>query len=728
MKQSIKKVLALVLCLSLCALMGSAALAETFTGTAKGFGGDITVTLDVADGKVVAIDIDAPNETPAIGGAAAEALKEAILASGSTEVEAVSGATFTSEGVKMACATALAGQSGAERAALTDGTYTASAWGFGLTKKLPVTVTVEGGKIAAIEVDPDNSETASVLQSAIDLLIPRIIAYQSVGVDAITGATGSSSGIKAAVLDAIKQAGGDEIAYSKAVTYEAGPDEEYTVDIVVAGFGGAGATAAMAAAEGGASVMVLEKAGKIGGTSAVTGGPMSVNEEADVAANGGEPLADEAEFLNDWLSYTTVDGQQDARPEVIARTIDLSGDTNTWLKGHGFSFTPAVNFLGGKYKIYTPWEGAKALTQGMFQHLADDFTALGGQYMLETEVCGLLFEDGKVAGVEAVRYDGTKVIVKAKKVILATGGFGGGYDMMNKYLGEDWRLYGMAQNDGAGVALAVQAGAATRNIDMPPMSHFAAPEVITNCFESAFDNDIPYALASTSEILTVNKAGKRFLNEEQIQYTAYVGGSRFYTIYSSEQIDILREKGFAKDASGRYLNHFGVGGVPTADVPMTNIDAALEQGIKAGFIFKAASLEELAGLIGAKNGVMTAETLLATVAEYNQGVESKNDALGKSEASYERLGAIKDGCEYYIAVTGAPYIYSTCGGVDVDENMRVLDAEGKVIDNLYAVGTDSMGVLFTNKKGYANYGGVAQSYSLVSGFIAGQDAAGSLAE
>ena len=728
-----KRILSLAICIAMLLTMaGTVALAETATGTgtSKGFGGDITVVVTLDGDVITDLEITAPDETPTVGGAAIEPLKEAILVANGPDIDGISGASMTSSGVKLATELAIADAKGeTAEAALTDGTYTGSAWGFGLTAKLPVTVVIVDGKIASIEVGEENSETASVLQSAIDLLIPRIIEYQSVGVDSITGATGSSAGIKAAVLDAIVQAGGSEAAYSSAITYEPGDDEEYSADIVVVGFGGAGATAAMAAAEAGASVIVLEKAGKIGGTSAVTGGPMSVNEDADVEANGGEPLADEAEFLADWLEYTTVDGHQDAKPEVIEEAIDLSGDTNTWLKTHGFSFTPAVNFLGGKYTIYTPWEGNKALTQGMFEQLADDFEALGGKYMLETEVVDLLYDDdGKIAGVKAVKYDGTQVVVKAQKVILATGGFGGSYDLMNEYLGEDWKLYGMAQNEGTGVALAVAAGAATYNIDMPPMSHFAAPEIITNSFDDAFDNDIPYALASTSEILTVNKSGERFLNEEQIQYSAYVGGSRFYTIYSSDQIDILREKGFAKDASGRYLNHFGVGGVPTADVPMANIDAALESGIQAGFIFKAGSLEDLAAQIGAKNGKMTYETMIATIRAYNEGVENKADALGKSEESYARLGAIREDADYYIAVTGAPYIYSTCGGVDVDANMHVLDTEGNIIENLYAVGTDSMGVLFTNKKGYANYGGVAQSFCLVSGKIAGEDAAASLSK
>ena len=720
------------LALSACLTLGCQAENTTVTGKAAGFSGDITVELTWDGEKIVDLTIDAPGETPAVGGEAVEPMKKAILEAGSLEVDGVSGATFTSKGILNACQMALKELGGSEPAEgegseLSDGTYEGAAWGFGLTSRLPVTVTITDGKIEAIEVGEENSETASILASVTELLIPRIIEYQSVGVDAITGATGASNGLKAAVLDALVQAGGDELALSAPVSYEPGVDEEYTVDIAIAGFGGAGATAAMAAAESGASVMVLEKAGKIGGTSAVTGGPMSVNEDADVEANGGEPLADEEAFLADWLEYTTVDGVQDANPEIVAELIDQSGDTNTWLKSHGFLFTPAVNFLGGAYQIYTPWEGNKSLTQGMFEQLAEDFTALGGQYMLETTVTGLLYdEEGHVAGIEGVRYDGTKVLVHADKVILAMGGFGGSKELMDEYLGEDWRLYGMAQNDGMGIRLGVEAGGATWNIDMPPMSHFAAPEKITNIYEDPFENDIPYAMVSTAETLTVNKDGNRFLNEEQIQYTAYIGGSRFYTIYSSDQIDILREQGFSKDASGRYLNHFGVGGVPTADVPMTRIDEILADGIEAGFIYKADTLEALGEAIGAANGRMSAETLIENVKAYNAGIEAGADALGKSEETYSRLGAINEEADYYIAVTGAPYIYSTCGGLAVDPSMKVIDEAGEPVPGLYAVGTDSMGVLFTNKKGYANYGGVAQAYSLVSGRIAGLDAAASL--
>lgn len=753
--KSTKKIITLLasgaLLLSGCAASSSSASAaaeeaQTFTGTGKGNGGDVSVTLTIAGDTITDVAITGDDETPDIGQNAFETLASEIKDSNGCEVDVVSGATNTSNGVISACGQALAqskGEDGSAAAGLTDGTYKGTAWGFGLTAPLVADVTVSEGKVTDIAVEEGNSETASILANAEELLIPRIIDAQSVGVDSITGATQSSGAIKNAVLDAVKQAGADTAGWTAAVADVPGADESYDADVVVVGFGGSGATAALAAAQAGARVVAVEKAGKAGGTSAVTGGPMSINEPSQVAkeipdwtdpATGEKvtkpantELVDVDELYNDWVDYTTVDGTTDSKPEIIRELLDNSGETSAWMIENGFAFTDAIGFLGNKYAIYTPYEGKKALTQGMFDVLEKNFNDLGGQVIYETTVDKILTDgDGKITGVSAVKDDGTKVTVNASKVILATGGFGGSAEMMNQYLGEDWKLYGMAQNTGDGIRMATELGAGTYNIDMPPMSHFSAPTIITNDYDDPFENDIPYALVSTSETLALNKKGVRFLNEEKIQYTAYVGGSRYFSLYSSKQIDTLREKGFAKDASGRYLNHFGVGGVPTADVPMTNIDTVLDDAIAKGFVYKAATLQELGEAIKADYPEMDVDTFLETIKTYNEGVESKNDALGKSEESYARLGAIEDGADYYIAVTGAPYIYSTCGGLDVDEQFRVLDTEGNPIDSLYAAGTDSMGVLFTNKKGYANYGGVAQGYCFTSGRLAGENAAAEL--
>lgn len=281
-------------------------------------------------------------------------------------------------------------------------------------------------------------------------------------------------------------------------------------------------------------------------------------------------------------------------------------------------------------------------------------------------------------------------------------------------MGESWRLYGMAQNTGDGLRMAVEAGAATYNADMPPMSHFVAPYQIMTAFDHA-DNDIPYGLVATGEALAVDQTGVRRISEAGLAMNAYTMGSRYYTIFSKEQIDVLRTQGLSANASGRYLSQGGV----KADTPLTNIDAVLAEGIKMGFIYKADSLEALAQAIGGK---MDAANLTASVKSYQEAAEG-TDPLGKAPAQFERLGAPASESEYYIAITGAPYIYSTCGALDVDVDMHVLSTNGDIIPGLYAAGTDAMGVLFTNTKGYANYGGIAQGFAFVSGKTAGATAA-----
>ncbi len=618
-----------------------------------------------------------------------------------------------------------------------DGTYEAQARGFSLTQMVNVTVEIQDNQITAITIG-ENGETNGMPQMVEKYMIPRIIENQTLAVDAITGATSTSMAVRSAVSDCCEQAGAD-LSLLQTPILESTQTEEYTVDVAVVGMGGSGTAAALSAAENGATVMAIDKAGKWGGTSAITSGPMTVNAPSQVAAEyeewndpltgetrvkeAGEELVDGDALYEDWIAYTTVDGVQHAKTEIIRELIDESGETLDWLISYGFEFNPAVGFVGGKWGIFASYTGNKELTEQYFANAYEIYeNDLGGQYMLETEGTELIVEDGRVTGVKAVKQDGTQVTIHADAVILATGGFGGNSQMEQEYLGESWNLYGMAQNDGAGIQMALDAGAATYNIDMPPMSHFVAPYVITTSFEDPMDNDIPYGLVCSGEVMAVDQTGSRFLAENTIAMNAYKNGAKYYTILSAEQIDILREQGFSMNASGRYLSQGGV----TADTPLANIDAVLEDGISRGFIYKADTLESLVEAIG--NEKMDLANVTASIEQYDAAAAGAEDEFGKPAEYFERLGAVGMESEYYIAVTGAPYIYGTCGGLDVNADMEVLDESGETIPGLYAVGTDSMGVLFTNTKGYTNYGGVAQGYAFTSGRIAGANAAAAAAE
>ena len=726
-----RKVLSLILCACLLLSLSCVVLAEGFTpgeyeATAQGFGGPVTVKLSFDADKVTAVSIEGAGETPTVGGAAIEQFRTRLVGIASPdEVDGVSGATFTSTAVKTAVAACFAqaqGKEAAEAAPLVDGSYSAEGFGFNLTVRVPVTVEVKDGMLAAIEVG-ENGETNGFIDTVVNTYIPRVIENQSLAVDALTGATATCNGVRQGVENALTDAGMDLSGLYTPIE-KSTASETYETDILVVGMGSSGTTAALAAAESGVSVLAIDKAAKWGGTGATTSGPANVNPPSKVAGEvlewndpvqgkhdkaPGELFVDADALYETWCEYTTVDGVQGAKPELIAKVINESGETCDWLESYGFAFGPPVGFVGGKWAIFSSYVGNKQFTESYFAAAYAKYVEMGGRYMLETEATDLLFEDGRCVGVKAVKADGTEVTIRAKAVLCCSGGYGGSQELQKRFQGEAYKLYGMYTNDGKMIASAVDNGAATYSIGIYPMSHFVAPAQITTCFSFA-DNDIPYGLICTSEGMAVNREGNRFINESSISMEAFYQGSEFFYVYSAEQIDVLREQGLSANASGRYLSQGGI----VADTPLANIDAVIDHCVEEGFVYKAATLDELAEQLG-----MPAENLKASVAGYTP----EGDAFGKDPSKFERLGTISPDSAYYVAFTGCPYIYSTCGGLDVNENFQVLDTAGEVIPGLFACGTDSMGVLFNENKAYTNYGGCAQGYCFVSGRDAGTFAA-----
>ena len=189
---------------------GSSKGEATITKTAKGFGGDVTVTVNFdKDGKLTSVEAAGDEETPTIGGQAIQELPAKIVDAGSAEVDGVAGATITSSAIKTAVQEAIDEYNGTSAeipaAKMKAGTYTVTASGFSLLKEMEVAVTVSEDKIENIEV-LDNGDTYPFLEAAKEKLIPRILENQSVTVDSITGCTGSSTGIKQATEKAVAQA------------------------------------------------------------------------------------------------------------------------------------------------------------------------------------------------------------------------------------------------------------------------------------------------------------------------------------------------------------------------------------------------------------------------------------------------------------------------------------------------------------------------------------------
>ena len=199
-----KKNVALLLTGILLLLVTMGLAEETYTGQAQGFGGLVTVTLKMEDGRITDATIEGNEETPGIGGLAVEQMGAMLVEANSSEIDGIAGATYTSDAIRAAAAQALASAKGEVVAEvhMKPGVYTGEAWGYSDAVKVKLQVTVDETSIIAIDGEQPQGETPEVSFTAFDRLIPRMIEAQSVAVDAITGATLTSRGIKGATEEA----------------------------------------------------------------------------------------------------------------------------------------------------------------------------------------------------------------------------------------------------------------------------------------------------------------------------------------------------------------------------------------------------------------------------------------------------------------------------------------------------------------------------------------------
>ncbi len=745
----------------------------TYSAQAAGFGGTVTVTITVDSGAITDVVVDAPQETNGIGSKAAQELPAAILAAQSAEVDAVSGATFSSSAVKEAASKAIemakTGSSSAPEAEvkMAPGTYEASAYGFIAIEPMTVKVTVDETSITDIELD-GNKESVAMVRSVKEYMIPRMLDLQSIAVDSISGATLCSNAVKQATADALTQAlvagGSDASAISAFQVPETKVEAAQTidVDVLVVGMGGSGCAAAMSAVEAQAaagqavSVLAIDKAGRYGGTSSFCGEPMAVNApKYKEEFNGGEDYMDGEALIAAWEEYT----EGDAKMNIVEKYLDNSGDTIDWLfYDHGFLFNnPLSGFTPQdiyrcKYQYVSVFNveegrdygevidgGQNTQVDKYFARLIEDYTEAGGQYMLETEATEILYDQATntATGVLATAHDGTVYTINAKAVILASGGFAGNAQMEEEYLSQNpyydklggfWTLIGMAQNDGKMIQSAIEnLGAGTYNIDMVPMVHFASSNVVIHDYpvetieDAALDmwygwpyttslNCVPDSLVLNSDIPWVDADGERFVKEGQL-FSWWYAGPSYWAVMSQDVLDGIAQSGFS---STLYTYAAGNQGRTLGNVPIPEIYEITEKLVDMGVLLKAETLEGLAGLMG-----VPTETFIQTMADYESYCAAGEDTqFGKDAAKLISLGKGP-----YYAMKGYSCTFSTVGGLDIDENFNVLKADGQtIINGLYAVGNESGGVLYSNKKPYVTYGGAALGWAFTSGRLSGAQA------
>ena len=648
-----KKFLALVL--ALCMMLPAMAFAQTpgtYSAEAKGFASDVKVSVTLTEAGIADVTLDVSGETPAIGGAAADALKAAILEKQSAEFDAVAGATVTSNAVKAAlqkCLDEVAGVA-AWDGTYTAGTYTATAKG--KIADITVEVTFTENAIADVKVVSHNETLGlgyGVSTAPIDMFPGQIVANQTLAIDVVTNATVTGNAILAAVADAVNQAGGDAEVLKKAEAKVAGEEIVYDVEIVVVGAGAAGLSAALTAQEKNANVLVLEKGGITGGSTVRSGGKILA---AGTPWQEKQGYTDNADMMYEYLM--SFDRDDIMNEELVMTFSKGSAENLQWLEDRGVQVQD-VEYI---HSALTPWRvhntmGGGGQTSGhggqITAPLTNRYEGNGGKIVYNCRATELITnESGTVVGVKAVMTDGTPVTVNAKSVILATGGYAKNEEMLDKY--EDFlpnNLYGTVPNTCVGDGLVMATAIGAKNFDAPGLQ---LVYVSYDC----------YCGINEESGLIVSEDGLRVVDE--------------YT-YQSHVATALAD---AKSTCGYYIAA-KKGGYAVEPYPM------ILWGVTMEHVPHAATIGELAEKIGVDKAALE-----ATVARYNELCAKGVDEDFGKPAQYM---IPVEGDEYY-AFRMTPGTSVTFGGLEIDVNARVLDTNNQPIPGLYAAGEVAFTGLF----------------------------------
>ncbi len=471
-------------------------------------------------------------------------------------------------------------------------------------------------------------------------------------------------------------------------------------DVVVAGCGVAGLSAAVAAAQSGGKVAIIERASRQerGGQSRYTEAYLRMKSHHEVTDDFETHLAENGSGSVDPELVASADGDVAHRPAlsralsmadpaVIERLANSAGDTIAWLEAMGvrFDFLP-TQFLTKSQPRLLPVGGGQALVEA----LATQAESLGVTFFYETAAVDLVQSShGRVTGLKVSGRGNTQFILSGE-VVLACGGFEGNAEMMTRYLGPR-SVYlrpvckGGYYNRGEGIRMALDVGAAAcgdfgsyHAEPVDPRSGIAEPSVFI----------FPYGVL-------VNLDGERFTDESPGTVDAYYERvtRRIYEQRSGTAWVVL-------DAKHQRIPNYRLG-IRTDKPPVV-----------------AGTVAELAVKIG-----VPADALQATVSRYNQAcVPGQSRPLELDGLATQGLTPPKS--NWAVPLDEGPYhaypIISanvfTFGGLKTDESARVLNGDGDPIPGLYAAG-ETAGIY------YGNYTGATSVLKgLVFGRIAGATA------
>ena len=430
-----------------------AGVSGDFTATAKGFGGDVSVTLTLTDGAITGCTAEGKDETEGVGSQAIAKMPGEIAESGSIAVDGVSGATVTSTAIKEAAAAAL----------------------------------------TAAGLNPDDYKTAVENDAtAEDSTVDADVVVVGAGGAGMTAAiTAAGEGKSVVILESQSMVGGNSVRAT------GGMNAGKTVYQDENEFG----------ESAGVEKTLKTAAEKYADNETITALAKTVSEQWAAYQANPTGYFDSVELME---LDTMIGGKGINDPELVETLCANSADAIDWLDEHGITLHNVSSFGGASVKrIHRPVNAeGKTVSVGsyMIPLLQENCEKAGVKMMLDTTATEILTDaNGAAVGVKATGASGETVTVNAKAVVLATGGFGANLDMVVKYKPE---LKGFMTTNapgiqGQGIEMAQAIGAAT--VDMDQIQIHPTVEANTAAL-------ITEGLRGDGAIL-INEEGKRFIDE-----------------------------------------------------------------------------------------------------------------------------------------------------------------------------------------------------------------------
>lgn len=457
-------------------------------------------------------------------------------------------------------------------------------------------------------------------------------------------------------------AAGAGLSLTDAASASESPAWDDEADVVVLGAGGAGMRAAYEAADQGASVLVVERAGTFGGT--------SMRSEGMIQAAGTPLQAElgvEGDTPEDHKRFYMLMGEGQVEEELVSDMCEHAAWHIERLESMGMKFTQLTT------TDHTPYIDAAGIvnpprihcTEGraseVFMTLQAATEELGVRYVYDTRAVALVQdESGNVIGVEATAADGSLVRYHALRgVVIATSSTDHNIDLARRLNDQQYRdltdgvsyVATAETNTGDGILMAAALGAAIRN--------FGGTIDATNRTWAGINVEAP-----NIPTIMVNAFGRRFVCEDDTY--AYVCRAMY------------REE----TSTGKPI--YEVGGAN--NLPMTYCygtidDDVIDSWVEEGTAFRGDSIEELAGKMG-----VPAANLQTAIDQWNADV-----ALG-TDTQYGRLSGLSPiEAPFYAFTDGGCFNMGSIGGLAIDVSARVLDVDGNPIPHLYAAGMASAG-------------------------------------